>query len=250
MFITVRGKRVYYEAYGKGSECAVFVHGWGGSHRSLKKLAEKSAKKLYSVILDLPGFGKSQNPDPDWGVGEYAELVAAFMRELKLDRPVFFGHSFGGSLGIYIAANNLYTFSKLILCASSFKRTGKKCRLASGMNRLVNVYVPFLKEALAKTKPWLYKIFFRGSDLTKYPHLESNFRKIVAQDLSALPASITVPTLILWGARDTYTPPEFADELELKISNSKKVIFPHKTHNLPIRYPDCVWNEMKVFLGV
>ena len=248
MNATIKNKKINYEISGSGNEWIVFVHGWGGSIKSLKKLAELASKKYKTLILDLPGFGSSDNPGVSWGVGEYAELVVALMQELDIKKPIYFGHSFGGSLGIWIAAKKLMPLQKLILCASSFKRTGKVSTPAVMMNRTVSTYLPFLSNIVKQVKPIIYKIFFRNSDLAKYPQLEANFRKIITQDLTGLVSDITVPTLILWGERDTYTLVELANELEEKIPNAKKVIFPFKSHNLPIKYSDDVWKEMKTWL--
>lgn len=249
MQISVLGKTIYYETFGKADQTIVFVHGWGGTHKSLRKLALKASRKWRTVLFDLPGFGKSDNPNPDWGVGEYSACIVEFLKQLAIEKPVYFGHSFGGSCGIFITANNLMPVSHLILCASSFKRTGKTSKVASAVNTISKNYFPFFEEQFHTIKLMMYRLFFRNSDLAKYPHLEPNFRKIVTQDLSDLPEKITVPTLIVWGARDTYTPVDFADELERKIAGSRKVVYPHKSHNLPIRYPDDVWKEMKSFLS-
>lgn len=249
MFVSVGNTKIHYETSGKGPNTLVFVHGWGGSHKSLKKLAQKASRTWKTVIFDLPGFGKSDNPDPSWGVPDYARLVTSFLEAINVKEAVYFGHSFGGSLGIYIVANNLFPVRKLILCASSYKRSGKKSKVASGMNSVVNNFFPFLSDVVTRIKPILYKVFFRKSDLAKYPHLETNFRKIVTHDLTPLLEQINVPTLIVWGGRDTYTPVGFADELNTKIIGSQKIIFPHKSHNLPIKYPDDVWKELKAFLG-
>lgn len=248
MYATIQGKKINYEIGGRGHQWIVFVHGWGGTHRSLKKLAEHVGGKYKTLIFDLPGFGQSDYPGATWGVEEYAGLVVALLAELQIEKPIYFGHSFGGSLGIYIAAHTLVSLEKLVLCATSYKRTGKMSKPAVLANRFMETYFPFVAGLLSRAKPLLYKIFFRNSDLAKYPHLESNFRKIVTQDLTLLLSEIDVPTLILWGERDTYTPVAYADELEAKIRGSQKVVFPFKSHNLPIRYPEEVWQEMKVFL--
>lgn len=249
MQAVINGKRIYYETFGKAKQSILFVHGWGGTHKSLKKLALKASRKWKTYIFDLPGFGQSDNPNTDWGVKEYAEFIVAFSKEMNIENPVYFGHSFGGSTGIYVTANQLMPVSHLILCASSFKRSGKKSKMASTVNKIAESYFPFIQERFHAVKLIMYRIFFRNSDLAKYPHLEPNFRKIVTQDLSDLPELIQIPTLILWGGRDTYTPVEYADELNMKIPHSIKIIYPHKSHNLPIRYPDDVWKEVKQFLA-
>lgn len=250
MYVTIKNKKINYEISGKGTQWIVFVHGWGGSIKSLKKLslAASAGTKYKTLIFDLPGFGLSDNPEPGWGVEEYAEVVTGLIKELDIDHPIYFGHSFGGSLGIWIAAKKLIPLEKLVLCATSFKRTGKVNKPAVLMNKTVSTYLPFFSDMTAKMKPFLYKIFFRNSDLAKFPHLEPNFRKIITHDLAPLVNDIRIPTLLLWGERDTYTPVALADELEEKIPNAKKIIFPFKSHNLPIKYSDDVWKEMKSWL--
>lgn len=249
MHVTVLGKTIYYESFGKAKQTILYVHGWGGSHKSLKKLAIKGSRKYRTVVFDLPGFGFSDNPNKNWGVKEYADLVVAFAKAIGIEETIYFGHSFGGALGVYIAANNLLPLSHLVLCAASYKREQKKSRLASGINSFIKNYLPFIYDRFHAVKLLMYRIFFRNSDLAKYPHLEPNYRKIITQDLTDLLTDVFTPTLILWGGRDTYTPVENADELEQKIENSKKVIYPHKSHNLPIRYPDDAWKEVREFIS-
>jgi pimeloyl-ACP methyl ester carboxylesterase len=250
MYATIKNRKINYEISGKGKHWIVFVHGWGGSIKSLNKLSQAASAgtKYKTLTFDLPGFGSSDNPEPEWGVEEYAELVVSLLKELEIEKPIYFGHSFGGSLGIWIAAKKLTPIDKLVLCASAFKRTGKVSKPAVIMNNTVSTYLPFFSDMTARIKPFLYKIFFRNSDLAKFPHLEPNYRKIITHDLTPIVKDVKTPTLILWGERDTYTPVAFADELEEKIPNSKKVIFPFKSHNLPIRYFEDVWKEMKAWL--
>jgi pimeloyl-ACP methyl ester carboxylesterase len=249
MYVTVASKKINYEVLGKKGPWVVFVHGWGGTHKSLRKLASLASRHYRALVFDLPGFGRSDNPDPSWGVGEYAKLVEMLLKELKVDNPVYFGHSFGGSLGIYLAAKGMVDMQALVLCASSYKRTGKKSGLAVRTKRIVTTLLPFLEETMARIRPFLYRIFFRNSDLAKYPHLERNFRLIVANDLTPLVSAVSVPTLIVWGGRDTATPLDFAHELHESIAGSTLRIYPHKSHNLPLRYPEDVWKDMRAFLG-
>src|SRR3989338_7668915 len=122
MFITVNGKRLHYEEKGSG-EPILFVHGWPASIKSLYRLYQIASQNYRAIIIDLPGFGKSDNPDPDWGVAEYAKFLVEFIDRLNLKPVIFFGHSFGGALGIYIASNYPNYIKRLILCGASYKRT-------------------------------------------------------------------------------------------------------------------------------
>ncbi len=235
MFITVDGKKTYYQQKGEGQPL-LFVHGWGGSINSLECLSQLACRYYQTITLDLPGFGKTDPPDQSWGVEEYSRFLINLLKKLGLSKINYFGHSFGGSLGIFIASKYPQVINKLILCSSSYKRTKTSSKLTR-----------FFK----KTPPWLKKIFYRvvfpRSDLFKFPKLESNFRKIITQDLTSYLDQIKTPTLILWGAEDRETPLPQAKELQQKIRNSQLKIFPNTGHNLPLKYPEKVFREIKNF---
>jgi pimeloyl-ACP methyl ester carboxylesterase len=229
--------KLNYEIRGDGAPI-ILVHGWGGSIESLRALAALLSKKHKTIILDLPGFGASPKPPLDWGIGEYADSIIELLRSLKVKRINYFGHSFGGSLGIYIAAKNPELISRLILCAPSYKRELKTLKGVSLFKKIIP----------AGLKPFLYHIFLPGSDLGKFPHLEANFRKIVTQDLSPLSQKIKNPTLVLWGDQDSYTPVAGAQVLNAKIKSSKLKIFKGIGHGLPLKYPDLVYKEVDRFI--
>ena len=247
MVIDINGKSIHYERQGRG-EPILFVHGWGGTINSLRNLSELAAKKYEVIILDLPGFGQSDNPDQEWGVEEYSKCVITFIQKLNLQHLTYVGHSFGGGLGIYISSHNQGIIERLILCNSAFKRSNKKSSTIHFLKNNVYKYIPFLHIFESKLKYLVYRVFFPQSDLVKYPHLEPNFRKIMTQDLTPFAKDITIPTLILWGEEDTYTPVSFAHELHASISNSQMKIYPQRRHNWPLTYPEEVWNEIKQFL--
>ncbi len=248
MFVKIDNRKIHYKKMGSGKPI-LFVHGWGGNLYSLHALAELASKKYTAIILDLPGFGKSDNPPPHWGVEGYAELVCHFIKTLHLEKPHYVGHSFGGAIGIYIAARYQRLIDKLVLCNSSFKREKKvstPAKLAKKMphrNHIIfKLFEPYIKKVY-------YKLFHKDSDLMKYPHLESNFRKIVTHDLTSDTKKIHTPTFIIWGEDDTMTPVLWAYELEKNITNAKLKVFPGVRHNLPLKFPQEVWTEIKPFLS-
>jgi len=246
MIIKINGKKINYHVFGHGQPI-VFVHGWGGSIRSLEDLALLSSDKYQAIILDLPGFGKSDIPEPSWGVGEYAEIIVKLIKSLRLNDVVYFGHSFGGSLGIYISVNYPNLIKKLILCNSSYQRLGKKTIIYETFKKIVQIF-PSVKKQAERFKKILYGIFFRGSDLLKYPLLEKNFKKIMEQNLSPLLTKINAPTLILWGENDQVTPLASGIKLKQSIKQSRFKSYPNVGHNLPTKYPDLMFKEINRFI--
>lgn len=247
MFINVNGKKIHYEEKGSG-EPIIFVHGWPASIKSLYKLYQLASRNYRAIIIDLPGFGKSDNPDPEWGVAEYASHITTFIQELGIKKINYFGHSFGGELGIYIASHSPEILNTLIISNSSYKREGKTKKSVKILKSILTKITKF-KVIEPFVKKYFYRIFFPQSDILKVPHLESNFRKIVTQDLTPYLKDIKLPTLILWGQIDTTTPIHWAHELNEKIKKSKLKVFPDAAHNLPLLHPGEVFEEVETFLS-
>ena len=247
MFVTINGKKTHYEERGKGKPI-LFVHGWPASIKSLEKIAQIASKNYRAIRVELPGFGSSANPEPDWGVEEYAAHLVEFIKTLELRKVVYFGHSFGGELGIYIASHYPDVVEKLILANSSYKREGKPKKLVKIIKNVLNRAAPF-KTIEPVVKKYFYRIFFPKSDILKSPHLESNFRKIVTQDLTPFVSTIKIPTLILWGQIDTITPIHWAYELNEKIKKSVLKVFSNAGHGLPLKYPEEAFEEVEKFIS-
>ena len=237
MTLNLHGRIINYEVKGIGP-VILLIHGWGGSLKSLENLTRLLSVKYKTITLDLPGFGKSEKPDPDWGVKEFARFLIDFICELKLRPVFFFGHSFGGALGLYLAANYPSYIKKLILSGGSYKREKPTSTPISRLFKWLPIFIKII----------IYKVLYPQSDRFKLPSLEVNFRKIITQDLTPILPSIKLPTLILWGEADIQTPVELAKELNKKVLNSRLKIFPGIGHDLPLKYPEKVYHELTKFL--
>jgi len=243
MYALIAGKQLRYEVMGSGlpagrqDEPILLVHGWGGSSESLAPLGKQLSQKHKVILLDLPGFGKSDLPDPSWGVEEYSDVIVELLKVLKVHKVNYFGHSFGGGLGIYLAATKPDFIKSLILCNSSYKRTTK-------ISVLAKIFHHFFPKNNPPFRRFLYSVLFRSSDISTFPQLEQNFRKIITQDLTDLSKKIKCDTLLIWGEFDQITPARWAKEL----SNSILKIIPHTRHSLPLRSPEVVASEMFAFL--
>lgn len=243
MFLTLSGKSIHYTKSGTGTPVFLLVHGWGGTGRSLSKLASL-LKDTYTVYtLDLPGFGSSDRPNPDWGVAEYAGIITSFLRE-KIKQPVvFFGHSFGGALGVYIASSEPALFSRLILASASYHRT------SGPQSRLPLRKLPFLPGWLKLiVRKAAYKLLYPKSDILNYPFLEENYRTIVSHDLTPHLKNIAMPVLILWGENDRDTPVADARLLKDNLPDAHLVIYPGATHNFPLKEPEKVSEDIRKFI--
>jgi pimeloyl-ACP methyl ester carboxylesterase len=67
-------------------------------------------------------------------------------------------------------------------------------------------------------------------------------------DASDVLAQVTVPTLILHGTADPFTPIEIARVMDENISNSTLIVYDGGAHTLPIERPDEINDDVLRFL--
>jgi pimeloyl-ACP methyl ester carboxylesterase len=74
---------------------------------------------LRVLALDAPGFGRSPAlPAERYRPEATVELAAGLIDELGLERPAFMGHSWGGSVGVYLVARSPQRLRALVLLDS------------------------------------------------------------------------------------------------------------------------------------
>jgi len=229
-----QGKKVLYKEFGEG-QIILLLHGWGGSSESLYNLGLELSKSYKVIIPDLPGFGKSDMPEKDWGIEEYSQCIVELTKSLSQSPIILFGHSFGGAVSLFLARKYPEVVEKLIVCAPSYKREKKQKNEKEHSSA-----VELLKKALFPVRYVKYKLFHRNSDLMKVPKLEPNYKKIISQDLTPLMKGIKTKTLIIGGGQDKDVPLWHLEELSSLIADSKLKIYPDSTHGLPLKDPRSV----------
>lgn len=89
------GVRVHYESYGKGSEAVVFIHGWTCDLTFWRGQAPVYENRR-SLLIDLPGHGRSEKPEVVYSQDRFARAVEAVMKDAGVEKAVLVGHSMGG----------------------------------------------------------------------------------------------------------------------------------------------------------
>lgn len=97
-----RKHRVAFIDQGAGPP-VVFIHGQGADLSSFAPVYPALEGQVRIVALDIPGFGKSDKPEPHISTEFYRDLLGVLVRELGLERPWLVGHSFGGLIALMYA---------------------------------------------------------------------------------------------------------------------------------------------------
>lgn len=81
----------------------IFIHGYGCSGDVWKDLAGELKGKYQCHIVYLPGFAGTPGFNTDNYLKDVKEIIAEYIKQNKLDKPVLVGHSLGGFLSLFIA---------------------------------------------------------------------------------------------------------------------------------------------------
>lgn len=219
-------KNINFTKEGVGSN-VLFLHGWGADKESFRCISDRLKKDFCTVRIDFSGFGQSEPPIFEgWGVEDYADNLAAFIRKQGLVDTSIVAHSFGGRVAIVLCAKYPELVKKLVLVDSGGMRrfSLKRCWkifLYKVAKRLVGFGLK-KKSSLKKYGSADYKSLDVG--------MKNTFKKVVRQDLSAFAKKIKCPTLIVWGGKDKETPLWMGKKLDRLISNSGLAVFKNAGH--------------------
>lgn len=230
MTINIRNININYIQYGSGSD-VVLLHGWGQNIAMMKPIGDRLQKNHRITILDFPGFGESEEPKTALTVYDYCEILEELLKKLKVKKPVIMGHSFGGRIAIIYASRN--EVEKVVLfgspCIRKEVKPSLKLRMLKSLKKIpgINKLEGFAKNHIGSRD---YK---NASEIMK-----KILVNVVNEDLSECAKKINVPTLLIWGDRDTEAPVEDAKELEKIIPDAGLIVLPNSTHyayleNLP-----------------
>ncbi|MFX0075476.1 MAG: alpha/beta fold hydrolase, partial [Candidatus Hermodarchaeota archaeon] len=97
----------------------LFIHGWLGSSLEWIYQFNYFNSRRHILILDLPGFGKSDKPIANYSIDFFSKLVIAFLKHLGYREAILIGHSLGGLIAQNITIQNPTLVKKLILISGA-----------------------------------------------------------------------------------------------------------------------------------
>jgi pimeloyl-ACP methyl ester carboxylesterase len=207
----------------KKKKTLVYLHGWGQNIEMMEPIAKPFKKNYNVLILDLPGFGKSEEPKTIWTLDYYVLMVHELIKKLDITNPVLIGHSFGGKISIIYASK--YKVDRLILLSSPYKVAIKK----------VSFKVKMLKK-MAKI-PGLGGIanfFKKHMGSTDYKNASDTMRAILVKhvntDATENLKKIDVPVIVIWGTNDTTVDISNAYEIEKLVKDCAVIPYEGRTH--------------------
>ena len=221
----------------------VLLHGWGQNIEMMNPIGDKYKEFFNVLIIDLPGFGKSEEPPYAWSVYEYVEFIHSLISELNLKKIFLAGHSFGGRLGLIYAS--IYKVEKLVCFASPYCKELKKLPLKTKIYKSLKK-IFFLK--------WIANIMKKYIGSTDYKNASEVMRGVLVKSINIEMIEdvkkIKAPTLLVWGTLDTAVPISRAYELEKLISDAGVVVYEGASHYAYLERLNAVINVLDSFFKV
>lgn len=236
---TYKNQRIAYEVLGEG-KALVILHGWGSSRRVMMPVAKSLAHLRSCYVLDLPGFGDSNDPEEAWGIDDYADAVQAFIEKLPDDHIDVLVHSFGGRiiLKLLTRPRGLQVIQKVLITGGAGMKPKRSFQFYVKKYTAKVLKAPFVilpNPLREKALNWL-----RGTGMWKslgssdYSKLSGTMRgtfvKSVTEYLEDMLPNIPHETLLLWGRNDDATPVYQAERIEKGIKNSALVVIEDAGH--------------------
>lgn len=233
MNIVIGDFNIYYEKIGNGKKNILILPGWGDTRATFKWMIDILKKDYCVYIIDYPGFGKSQFPNRDLTVYDYAEMIKVFLDVLSIKNPIVIAHSFGSRLSLILNGKMGVFMEKLIIIDGAGIKKRKK--LSSILRQYFYKFLKSLRFILPKKfkKQYMNKLIniFGSSDYKALSdNMKRTFSNIVSEDLSYLLDYINVETLLIWGENDNDTPVSDGIKMNERIKDSGLVIIKKGTH--------------------
>src|SRR5438094_1101343 len=180
------------------------------------------------IAIDLPGSGESDKPAGPYSTEGYADLVAAFLGAIGIERAHVAGMSLGAAVGIHLAARHPDRVRSLSL-HSGWHATDNYLKIVVEQWRTLASALPTVADVVIQAIfPWCFTPemyvdrpefvdtlvdFVRGRPAQPVDAFSAQIDAVVAHDASAALGAINVPTLITFGARDLVCSTRLAEPL-------------------------------------
>ena len=215
-FATVRlktGVDLHYAARGTATgEPVILLHGYSDSWFSYSAVLDRLPANLRVYAIDMRGHGRSTKPKTGYAMTEFAADVIAFMDAKSLSRATIVGHSLGGLIAQRVAEAVPQRVARLVLVSTA--TAGRHINGAQELHAAITSFVDsvplsFIREFQISTAHAPVPAAFMERAISESRRLPIHVWRSIANGIVAdrPPVGwpqVRIPTLVLWGDRDTY----------------------------------------------
>jgi pimeloyl-ACP methyl ester carboxylesterase len=251
------GVRLRYAEQGDPhGHAVILLHGYSDSWFSFSRVLPLLDPKYHVFALDLRGHGDSDRPDGGYDMRGLAADVLAFMNAQRLARVTVVGHSMGSIVAQQLALAAPERIARLVLVGgiAAPNQSPIIAELNTAVQALTDpVPVEFVREFQASTVYHPIPEQFLSQAVAESLKLPARvWRGLIGGMLATEPAiglgQSRIPTLVLWGDRDSAFPRTEQDSLVRMIGTADLQVYPETGHALHWERPDQFVRDLRAFM--
>jgi pimeloyl-ACP methyl ester carboxylesterase len=248
-FVEIDQMQVHYRDEGNGFPI-ILIHGTGSSLHTWDSWTNELKKTNRVIRMDLPAFGiTGPNATANYSINSYTNFLHQFLQKIKVDKFHLAGNSLGGNIAWNYALAHPQKVEKLVLIDASGLPTNKPQPAVFKMAKTPVLSSLFLfvtpKFFIKKNMKEVYADETKISDklITRYHKMalrvgnrqafidraKIDFKPTAKVNYEKL-KSIKTPTLLIWGAKDTWIPLDNGKRMDSVLPNSKLVVLENSGH--------------------
>jgi pimeloyl-ACP methyl ester carboxylesterase len=260
----------------KGLVNAVLSNGLGGDIRAWRPIIDYFKDKIRFISWDYRGLYKSEKPKSGfYKIEHHAKDLETILEYLNINKAVFFGWSMGVQVNFEFYKMHPEKFIALIqingVAGKPFRKAfygkfpdwfwklffifmqdGMRCffplaRILAKKSILLKIASKLGLFTLSEYKDIAKELVLSWLNLDMKEYVK-NFSELGKHDREDILTKIEVPTLIIYGTRDLFTPAKFAIEMAERIKNAEIFAVENGSHYTPLEFPNKVNQAIEKFL--
>lgn len=255
----------------EGAPWVILANGLGGTALSWRGQIDYLGGRYRFLTWDYRGLYASGRPSPDeaaaYAVPNHVRDLAAILAAERIERASFVGWSMGVQVLLEGYKRLGARFQNLILLNGTYGRPLDTWSPLPGMKGVLPSLVELARRVHAtatqmtrkaalqpEAVTWFKRLGLIGPTLSDADFSElvhafggldmepffRNLRAISEHDAAGVLASIAVPTLVITGDRDLFTPRALAQQMARQIPSAEILVVRGGTHYTAVEYPELV----------
>lgn len=238
----------YYDI-GKGYPI-VMLHSFNHSKLMWEYSIPWFIKQGYRVIApDLRGHGENELNGREMSIKKFSTDTIKLLDKMKIKQAAFIGSSAGGYTTLEIWKNRPDLISAMVLAGSKAQRDSEeivkrrreqiKTLQEKGLKDYLDNVHKRLSRNTAINKPWVVDLVRCMSANMSQDAIIGALEALISKpDHTDILSSINVPTLIICGEEDIFTPCEYSKYLNEHIADSELLLLKNAAHISPLDQPE------------
>ncbi len=234
--------RLWYDESGAGPETVLLIAGQAMTHHNWRRTAQVLAADRRVLVYDHRGVGSSESRFPTgWSTRDFARDAIAVLDAAGVDRAAVFGHSMGGRIAQWMAADFPERVTALILSATTVGDPQGVVRESEATTALL-AGTPEVLLPMFASKAWLSAHPEEARELLSRPQdaaaRRAHYGASAMHDGSTALPLIDAPTLVLHGEEDELCPVGNARILADRIHDARLHVVPRGRHMFVAEFPE------------